>query len=157
MLSTLVHELTHGVQQYRTQSTEYQEQVKKMLKGEEYEPHIYYMEPLELDATLTEIAYTIRKEFDRRVEDIKQSKHEATKRIMKNRLEKFLLELNVFMKARIDTYFKYNELPIPTFLSSHVEFLETLNEHPMEWKKFKQRLVDLYAKLEKEQQQINEI
>lgn len=156
MLTTLVHELTHGVQQYRTQSEEYEEQVKKMLKGEEYDPHIYHMEPIELDATLTEIAYTIKKEFKSRIEDIKKSKQEATKRVMKNRLEKFLLELKVFIKAGIDTYFKYDELPVPVFLSSHEEFLKTLNEHPTEWKKLKQRLVDLYAKFEKEQQQISE-
>lgn len=152
MLSTLVHELTHGVQQYRTQSKEYEEQVKKMLKGEEYDPHIYYMEPIELDANLTEIAYTIRKEFESRVEDIKKSKQEATKRIMKNKLGKFLLELKVFIKAGMDTYFKYQELPIPKFLASHEEFLETLNGHPTEWKKLKQRLVDLYSKFEKQQQ-----
>ena len=154
ILATFVHELTHGTQQYKTSSEEYEAEVEKMTAGEEYDPHIYYMEPLELDAHLTELAYRIKKDFQSRIEDINKSKQEATKVIMKKKLEKFLLELKVFIKSGAETYFKYEELSIPEFLSRHEEFVETLKDHPREWKKFKQRLVDLYTELKEEQKNL---
>jgi hypothetical protein len=154
LLATLVHELTHSFQQYKSQSEEYGEEVEKMSKGKKYDPNIYFMEPLELDAHLTELAFRIKKDFQKLIGDIKASKQEVTKNIMKKRLEKFLLELKVFIKSGAETYFEYEELPIPEFLSRHDEFVETLKDHPKEWKKFKQRLVDLYTKLEEEQKNI---
>ena len=152
LLGTLVHELTHSFQQYKSQSEEYGEEVEKMSKGKKYDPNIYFMEPLELDAHLTELAFRIKKDFQKLVGDIEASKQEVTKNIMKKRLEKFLLELKVFIKSGAETYFEYEELPIPEFLSRHDEFVETLKDHPREWKKFKQRLVDLYVELEEEQE-----
>jgi hypothetical protein len=154
LLATLVHELTHSFQQYKTQSEEYGEEVEKMSKGKKYDPNIYFMEPLELDAHLTEIAFRIKKDFQSRVEDIEKSMQEATKVLMKKKLEKFLLELKVFIKSGAETYFEYEELPLPEFLSKHEEFVETLKNHPKEWRKFKQRLVDLYAELEDEQKKL---
>lgn len=154
LLATLVHELTHSFQQYKSQSEEYGEEVEKMSKGKKYDPNIYFMEPLELDAHLTELAFRIKKDFRKLVGDIEVSKQEATKNIMKKRLEKFLLELKVFIKSGAETYFEYEELQIPEFLSRHDEFAETLKNHPREWKKFKQRLVDLYVELEEEQEKM---
>ena len=154
LLATLVHELTHSFQQYKSQSEEYGEEVEKMSKGKKYDPNIYFMEPLELDAHLTELAFRIKKDFQKLIGDIEASKQEATKNIMKKRLEKFLLELKVFIKSGAETYFDYEELPIPEFLSRHDEFVEILKDHPREWKKFKQRLVDLYDDLEEEQKNI---
>ena len=154
LLATLVHELTHSFQQYKSQSEEYGEEVEKMSKGKKYDPNIYFMEPLELDAHLTELAFRIKKDFQKLIGDIEASKQEATKNIMKKRLEKFLLELKVFIKSGAETYFEYEELPIPEFLSRHDEFVEILKDHPREWKKFKQRLVDLYDDLEEEQKNI---
>ena len=154
LLATFIHELTHGTQQYKTSSEEYKAEVEKMSAGEEYDPNIYYMEPIELDAYLTELAFRIKKDFRSRVEDISKSKQEATKVIMKRKLEKFLLELKVFIKSGAETYFKYEELPIPEFLSKHEDFVETLKDHPKEWKKLKQRLVDLYVELEEEQEKL---
>ena len=154
LLATFIHELTHGTQQYKTSSEEYKAEVEKMSTGEDYDPNVYYMEPIELDAYLTELAFRIKKDFQSHLENIKKSKQEATKVIMRRKLEKFLLELKIFIKSGAETYFKYEELPIPEFLSKHEYFVETLKDHPKEWKKLKQRLVDLHTELEEEQKNI---
>ena len=154
LTATLVHELTHSTQQYKTSSEEYEEEVDKMSRGKKYDPHIYFMEPHELDAHLTELAFRIKKDFYNRLEDVRKSKERATKVMMKRKLEKFLLELMLFIRSGAKTYFDYEELPIPEFLSRHEEFVETLKNHPKEWKKLKQRLVDLYAEFQQEEEKL---
>lgn len=154
LLSTFVHELTHSIQQYKKQSEEYSREVEKMFRGEDYDPHVYFLEPLELDAHLTALAFDTKKEFSKRLEDISKSREMFTRRMMIKRLEKFLLELKVFITSGSETYFDYEELPIPEFIAKHQEFVETLKEHPKEWRKFKQRLDDLYIELDKEQKKL---
>lgn len=149
--AVVAHELTHATQQYKKMSDVYVDALHKMAAGKSYDVKAYYLEPRELDAQSTELAYRIKQEFEKRKQDINKAKDPVTKKMMEKKLEKFVLELKLFVRSGIETYFKYRELPVPAFVSNHEEYLETLRSEPRAWKTLKGKLVNLYIQLTGEQ------
>lgn len=147
--SLIVHELTHGLQQYKKRSERYGTQIHKMIKGQPYSKKAYYLAPHELDAQTTEIGHAIQTKFNSLLNDISKSLFPQTKKIMQRKLEKFLLELKNFIRSPIKNYLILKELPLPEPLDIHVDFLKTAYKDPKVYKKLKQKLVDLHTKFEK--------
>lgn len=149
--AVVAHELTHATQQYKKFSDVYVDALRKMSVGKSYDPKVYYLEPRELDAQSTELAYRIKQEFEKRKQNINKAKDPVTKKMMEKKLEKFTLELKLFVRSGIETYFKYKELPVPAFVSNHEDYLEALRSEPKAWKTLKGKLVNLYIQLTGEQ------
>jgi hypothetical protein len=145
----LIHELTHGFQEYKTASPEYDIEIKKMAKGKPFDKEIYHLEPLEFDAHLTELSYRIKEDYNKLKQSIRNSVLPESKRVFENRLEKFLLEMKLFIKSNPNSYLKYEELPTPKFFSKHQDFLSVISEHPSFWRKLKEKMVGLYFKFTK--------
>lgn len=143
----IIHELTHGFQQYTQTSPEYDAEVEKITKGEEFDKTVYYTEPAELDAYLTQIGTAIKKQFNALKTDIANARFPETKRVMENRLEKFLLELKNFIKSPMKSYFLYKELPVPKSLEAVQDMLETIDENEKLRNYFKLKMSKLYNKL----------
>jgi hypothetical protein len=149
--SKILHEATHAFQQYKSTSSEY---TKSSNSEEGLDAEVYYKEPIEYDTHLNEIVYNIRQKYDMLTSSIKKAKEEATKRVLQNRLDLFLQELKVLIKADPESYFKLKELTLPSYLRNFENFLETIkgdspDKSPL-WKKFKLKMVDLYQKLSPE-------
>lgn len=147
--SIILHELTHGFQQYKTPSDKYGENVKK--SGEEFDAKKYYLEPIELDTHLNEIAFNVRKKYKMLIDSIKKAKEPSAKRLLENRLGVFLQELRVFTKSPLDVYLNLKELPLPKFLEDFESFLETIKTNQKYWAKFKTKMVNLHDELSKDQ------
>lgn len=147
LVSTMVHEITHGFQQHKKYSQKY-EKIKKNNKpvSQETEDEMYYKEPIEFDAFTTEIAHTIRTEYARLQSDVKKATLPETKKIMEDRVKKFLYELKVFIKSPFETYFLYKELPLPASLDTFQTMLEYIQKSPKLWRSFKNKLINLYDK-----------
>ena len=143
----IIHELTHGFQQYTHTSSKYDAEVEKITRGEDFDKTIYYTEPAELDAYLTQIGTAIKKQFNALKTDIDNARFPETKRVMENRLEKFLLELKNFIKSPMKSYFLYKELPIPKSLEAVQDMLETIDENEKLRNYFKLKMSKLYNKL----------
>jgi hypothetical protein len=144
----IIHELVHGFQEYKETSPEYDAEVEKLTRGEEYDRNIYYTEPVELDAYLTQIGNATKKQFNALKIDISNAVLPETKRVMENRLEKFLLGLENFIRSPMKSYFLYKELPIPTKALAKVqEFLETIDKNEKLKNSFKLKMTKLYNKL----------
>jgi hypothetical protein len=121
----------------------------------------YYKEPIEIDAFMTEIAHTIKTQFQQIKDDIKDAEHDITisklpetKKMMQRKLEKllnkkdnFLLELKLFIESPFKTYFVYKELPLPYSFERFEELLNHIQRTPKIWKSFKVKLLNLYRKL----------
>jgi hypothetical protein len=144
--AVVIHELTHGFQEYKTSSEPYKKVLKKMAKGLPYNRKVYFSEPLEFDAHITELAYRITEEYNNIKEGIKTATFPETAKVFQKRLEKFLLELKLFLKSDANAYIKFEELPLPKFFSTHQDFLETISSFPDLWKKVKDKLAHLYLK-----------
>jgi hypothetical protein len=148
LVSTMVHEITHGFQQHKKYSQKYEKLKKnKTPVSQETEDAMYYKEPIEFDAFTTEIAHTIRTEHARLQSDIKKATLPETKKIMEGRLKKFLYELKVFIQSPFETYFVYKELPLPMSLDTFQTMLEYIQKSPKLWRSFKSKLINLYNKL----------
>jgi len=143
----IIHELTHGFQQYTQTSPEYDAEVEKITRGEDFDKNIYYTEPAELDAYLTQIGTAIKKQFNALKTDIDNARFPETKRVMENRLEKFLLELKNFIRSPMKSYFLYKELPVPKSLEAVQDMLETIDENEKLRNYFKLKMSKLYNKL----------
>jgi len=157
----IIHELTHGFQQYKDTSPEYDAEVEKITKGLEFDKRIYYTEPAELDAYLTQIGTAIINQFNSLKNEvanaefaITNSKLSETKRVMEIRLkkkqddlEKFLLELKNFIESPMKSYFLYKELPVPKTLAPFQDMLETIDEDEKLKNYFKKKMAMLYTKL----------
>ena len=149
--SKILHEATHAFQQYKGVSDKY---TKKSDSGEDLDIENYYKRPIEYDSHLNEIVYNIRQKFNMLTTSIKKAKEDATKRVLQNRLDLFLQELKVLIKADPESYFKLKELTLPSYLQNFENFLETIkgessDESPL-WKKFKLKMVNLYNELSSE-------
>ncbi len=149
----ITHELTHGFQEYKTSSDPYKKAIKKMSKGLPYNRQTYFYEPLEFDAHATELAHRIREEFYSRKEAIENAILPETKKVLERKLEKFLLELNLFSRSDRKSYLEYKELPLPQFCSTHEDFLETVAKNPNLWRKLKEKLASLYIDLTTEEEE----
>ena len=147
--AVIVHELTHGFQEYKTTSDQYKKASTKMAKGLPYNKKVYFSAPVELDAHFTEMASRIKEEHAKLVEASKQAKYEETSRLFQKRIEKFLLELKLFIKSDGKSYLTFEELPLPGFFSTHQDFLENILKKPSLWRKLKEKLSVLYLELTK--------
>ena len=143
----IIHELVHGFQQYTQTSPEYDAEVEKITRGEDFDKTIYYTEPAELDAYLTQIGTAIKKQYNALKTDIINARLPETKRVMEKRLEKFLLELKNFIVSPMKSYFLYKELPVPKSLVSVQDMLETIDQNEKLKNYFKTKLTKLYIKL----------
>ena len=143
--SVIIHEITHGFQQYTQQSPEYIKAVDNMQKNKTYSKYAYYTEPIETDAQMTELNYRIKREYDKRTDDIQKSVWPETKKIFTKKLRKFLLELKLFINSDLKSYINYEELPLPEFISLHKDFLTIIRKSPILQKKLKKSLANLYV------------
>jgi hypothetical protein len=150
--TTIVHEITHGFQQYKHYTKKYTElKTQKSAKAQKKANALYYKEPVEFDAFTTELSYTIRREYQRIKNGISNSKLPETKKLLEKKLEKFLLELKLFIQSPLDTYFVHKELSLPSTLSNFEELLYNIQQDSKLWKSFKIKMVNLYNELIKSQ------
>lgn len=147
LVSIMVHEITHGFQQHKKYTDKYEKMKANNKTPTSDLDTQYYHEPIEFDAFTTEIAHTIQTEYSKLVNNINNSKLPETKVLMQRKLEKFLMELKMFIKSPLDTYFAYKELPLPSSLETFHEMLSTIVKTPKLWKKLKLKLINLYKKL----------
>jgi hypothetical protein len=145
--AAIFHEITHGSQEYKTSSPEYDEESKKISQGKPYNKLIYFSEPKEFDAHLTELAYRINAEFNSLYNALQTAKLPETKIIYKKRIDRFLLELEIFIKTDVKSYLTFKELPLPAFFSTHTDFLEVISKKSILLTKLKQKLANLYTRL----------
>lgn len=146
--SLILHEITHSFQQYKKVSKDYESNVEKSAK--EFDVEKYYLEPIEFDTHLNEIAFTIRKKFKTLSDSIKKAKEPSTKNLLQKRLNVFLQELRVFTKSPLEVYLDLKELPLPKYLEDFEVFLETIKSKPKHWTKFKTKMVQLHDELSKD-------
>ena len=148
IVSTIVHEITHGFQQHKHYTKKYQNlKTQKSAKAQKKASTLYHKEPVEFDAFTTELSYAIRREYQQIKSNIINSKLPETKKLMEKKLEKFLLELKLFIQSPLDTYFVHKELSLPSTLNSFEELLESIRQDPKLWKSFKIKMVNLYNEL----------
>lgn len=146
IVSTVVHELTHGFQEYKKFSDEYKKQLAKKTKTTAFY-NAYYTQPIEFDAFTTEIGFSIRRKFNQLRSGIAEAKEEATKHVLQKRLEKFLLEFKQFFSSPIENYIVFKELPIPSILSTFEDLFETLKKNPDLLKLVRVKMFKLYEEL----------
>jgi hypothetical protein len=148
LISTIVHEITHGIQQHKEYSEKYKKLANQKTPGAKQAANsMYHKEPIEFDAFTTEIAHTITTEFYKIKNSIANSKMTETKKIMERKLEKFLLEFKLFIQSPLDTYFIHKELTLPASLNSFEEMLSSIHENSKLWKSFKTKMLNLYKQL----------
>ena len=145
--SVIYHELTHGMQEYKDSSEEYKKELKKIAKGKPFKPHVYFLEPIEFDAHLTELAFRIKEEYNKKKTDIEKTLIPESKKLLERKLAKFLLEFRLFIKADAPSYTQYKELPLPYFFSTHADFIQAISKSKYHWKKLKEKLTALYVDL----------
>jgi hypothetical protein len=139
--ATILHEFTHGFQQYKNLPAQEDDE-----PAEEQHEFDYYLSPEEVDAYLTELAYRIRLEHSNLITLLKKPSVSSKASNLK-KLNKFLLELKVFIQSPLDTYFVYRELPLPKTIKQSEEFLETIANFTPYWNKFKTKMTKLYNEL----------
>jgi len=142
----ILHEITHGFQQYKEQSKQYQDIIQKK---QPFDWNTYYKEPIEFDTHLNELVYNINQKCKEFLEGIIKTKELSVKKLLKMRLETFLKEIKVFIKTPLESYMEFEELPLPKWTESIEEFLKTIQTDRKLWNKFKQKLTALYNDLEK--------
>jgi hypothetical protein len=108
----------------------------------------YHKEPIEFDAYTSEIALHIRKHLNKLKDDINKSLFPETKKVMENKLKKFILELKLFVRSPLDNYTILEELPLPVPFRTFVGFLKDIYRSPKHWKKFKIKLTELLKTLD---------
>jgi len=151
LVSTILHEITHGFQQHKEYSNKYKKLLKQKTPKAKIAANIqYYKEPIEFDAFTTELSHTIKMEFKRLKNDVVNSRMPETKKLMEKRVEKFLLELKLFINSPLKNYFIYKELPLPSSFSTFEDMLKTIQHDPKLWKSFKSKMINLYILLTSE-------
>lgn len=144
--SKILHELTHGFQQYKEQSKKFQ---KMLGKENAFNWDTYYKEPIEFDSHLNEIVYNINQKHREFLRGIMSTNEILTKKLLKMRLETFMKEIKVFINAPLESYTDLEELPLPRWTESFEGFLTTIKKNKKLWNKFKSKLQNLYNNLEK--------
>ena len=144
--SKILHELTHGFQQYKEQSKKFQ---KMLGKDQPFDWETYYKAPTEIDSHFNEIAYNINQKHREFLNGIVSTKELSIKKLLKMRLETFMKELKVFIETPLESYTELEELPLPKWTESIEDFLKTIKTDKKLWNKFKQKLINLYNNLEK--------
>ena len=139
--AAILHEFTHGFQQYKNISDQDEEDDQ-----EEQHEFDYYLSPEEVDAYLTELAYRIRLEHSNLLSLLKTPNKSSNSTNLK-KLNKFLLELKVFIQSPLETYFVYKELRLPKSIKQSEAFLETIANFTPYWNKFKIKMTKLYNEL----------
>jgi hypothetical protein len=142
--SKLLHEITHGFQEYKGTSSRYR------AASDSEEPlsaEIYYKEPTEYDTHLNEIIYNIREKHQELIDGIKKAKEPAIKRVFENRLQLFFGQLVGLITAPGDVYFELEELTLPGYTSDFEDFLYTIKKDHRLWNKFKLKLTNFYQQL----------
>ena len=148
LTSIIVHEITHGFQQHKNYTEKYKKlKTQKSAKAQKKASMLYHKEPIEFDAFTTELSYAIRREHQQIKNNIANSKLPETKKLMEKKLEKFLLELKLFIQSPLDTYFVHKELSLPSALSDFEDLLENIQQDPKLWRSFKTKMVNLYNEL----------
>ena len=142
--SKILHELTHGFQEYKGQTKKYQQMIGK---ERPFDWDVYHKEPIEFDTHINEIAYNINVKYKDFVKSILTAKDPAVKKLLKMRLQTFIKELKVFTEAPLESYLDLEELPLPRYTQTLEEFLRTINQDKKLWNKFKQKVSRLYEKL----------
>lgn len=142
--SKLLHEITHGFQEYKGTSSRYRaaSNSKEPLNAE-----IYYREPIEYDTHLNEIIYHIREKHQELVNNIKKAKESATKRVFENRLNLFFQQMVTLIIADPKDYFEFEALTLPDYVSDFEDFLFTIKDDHHLWSKFTLKLTNFYQKL----------
>jgi hypothetical protein len=142
--SKIIHEITHGFQQYKDYSQKY------LTSTDEKEPidaELYYNEPIEVDSHLNEIAFNIINKFKQLNKAVAKAEQPASKMIFQKRIDYLLKELKVFAQAPLEVYLDLEELPLPSFTETMEEFLRAVSKNERLKNKFKLKMVDLYNKL----------
>lgn len=148
LVSTIIHEITHGFQQHKEYSKKYKKLVtQKSPEAKLTASSLYHKEPIEFDAFTTEMSHAIKTEYSKIKNNIQNAKMPETKKIMERKLEKFLLELKLFIQSPLNTYFAYKELPLPTSLETFEDMLVNIQNTPKLWKSFKIKMINLYTYL----------
>lgn len=148
LTSIIVHEITHGFQQQKEYSAKYQKVLDSKKKMPPYiKDALYYKEPIEFDAFMTELSFLIKTQYQKLQNDINSSRLPETKAMMNKRLEKFLLELKVFIDSPYATYFVHKELTLPPSLETFDLMMQHIWQKPKLWKKFKSKMLNLYNDL----------
>lgn len=140
----IVHEITHGFQQYKNVSDEYSSEVEKISKGLPYDKKVYSKEPVEFDSHMTSIGFAINDIVEEFNSNIKNSKTPEVKKILQMRLDKFLLEFKLFIRSNINTYTSFEELTMPAFLQPYEDFIISIFNNSRLRNKLKQSLTSLY-------------
>lgn len=145
LTSTVIHEITHGFQEYKDYSKKYQK-----LGSSFKNPAVvsrYYKEPIEFDAFSTEMAHLIRTQHTELLRNITNAKLPETKEFFDRKLDKFFLELKNFISSPLETYFAHKELSLPSSLETFDEMLQHIQRDPKLKKKLKNKLIGLYNEL----------
>ena len=142
--SKIIHEITHGFQQYKDYSQKY---LSSSDKGEPIDAELYYNEPIEVDSHLNEIAFNIVNKFKQLNKAKAKAEQPASKMIFQKRIDYLLKELKVFVQAPLETYLDLEELPLPSFTETMEEFLRSVSKNEQSKNKFKTKMVNLYNKL----------
>jgi hypothetical protein len=148
LVSTIYHEIVHGLQQHKTYSKKYEKMKQDpSLKDSDELWAQYHKEPIEFDAFTAEIALHVKNHFNKLKEDVNKSLFPQTKQVMENRLKKFMLELKLFVQSPLDNYIVFKELPLPLPFRTFVEFLKDIYKSPEHWQSFKKKLNELLKQL----------
>jgi hypothetical protein len=148
LVSTIYHEIVHGLQQHKTYSKKYEKMKQDpSLKDSDELWAQYHKETNEFDAFGEEIALHVRKHFDKLKENIDKSLFPQTKKVMEDKLKKFILELKLFVRSPLDNYIVFKELPLPLPFRTFVDFLKYIYKSPKHWQSFKKKLNELLKQL----------
>jgi hypothetical protein len=146
--SKILHEVTHGFQQYKLMSSKYEQVASKDVEDlSPEEMDVYYTEPIEFDAHTNEMVFNIREKYKFLVDSIKKASQPETKQIFQNRLRLFFQQLKVFVFADPKSYFDLKELVLPDFLIPIEDFVKSLKKYPKLWQKLKNKVLNLYKEL----------
>jgi len=141
--SKILHEITHGFQEYKDISSKF----RAASNSNNITPELYYKEPIEYDTHLNEVIYNIREKHQELIDGIKTAKEPTAKKILENRLNLFFQQLATLITADPSSYFELEELTLPSFVSDFEDFLGTISGDVRLWTKFKLKLNQFYEKL----------
>ena len=141
--SKILHEVTHGFQQYKGLSSKFNAALNTKSP---VDAELYYKEPIEYDTHLNEIIYHIREKHQELVNAIRKTKEPAVKKILENRLNLFFQQISTLITADPDSYFELEELTLPYYVSDFEDFLATIKDDTDLWVKFTSKLNNFYEK-----------